>query len=156
MRPRAFVVIIAIALAAACAGTASSDGGCGPTPYEPFSLHWLAYPMPSAKGVPVSVGELIVGFAGAGGPSSSKQFTLSSKSGPAPLRAYTAAPSPLPSPLATPLPGAQGRAVYFAVPVPTLSPSTTYTATYTYSKWADNPPKCSTNVTQTLGSFTTK
>jgi hypothetical protein len=103
----------------------------------------------------MAIGALI--FADISGLTPQDAVALSAAGTPVPVGAFTAAPSPLPSPRVTP--GAQfgGPGLpYISAPVPTLSPSTTYTVQFTYQDWADNPPACTTMQSQTLGTFTTQ
>jgi hypothetical protein len=157
--PLTFVfAFVTVAVLVACGGGADPNSPiatatCGPPPPSAPPSLFLVYPMPGATGVPDDIGIVVV--AGVAG-TSQDSVTLSSAGGSVPVGAFTAAPSPLPTPHVTP--GAQfGPGVaYSAVPVPTLSPATTYTVKNAYPDWADNPPSCTTTVTQTLGTFTTQ
>lgn len=55
-----------------------------------------------------------------------------------------------------PPPSAAPNASYVAVPLPALSPSTTYSVKYTYTDYNDVPPSCTGPRTQPLGSFMTQ
>ncbi|HEV3153717.1 MAG TPA: hypothetical protein VGZ02_07945 [Candidatus Baltobacteraceae bacterium] len=140
---------------AACAGTAATaPASCGFPPPVPIPELWLSYPEPGATNVPLNVGEVIfVGIpSGFFGPDT---VAITSSGGTSiPVGAFTAPPSPLPSPYAIPT-GFSGNIPFSAVPVPTLSPSTTYNVSFSYIDWAENPPSCRTHVTQQLGAFTT-
>ena len=82
---------------------------------------------------------------------------VSSPQGNVPVGAPTVAPSPYPSPFATPPPDfALSRMPYIAVPLPTLSPATTYAVYDYYTDWADNPPLCSAQYVQPVGTFSTQ
>jgi hypothetical protein len=72
-----------------------------------------------------------------------------------PLGEPTAAPSPIPTPYATPSTFG-GNIPYFAAPIPTLSPATNYSLSYSYSNFNGIPPSCYGPVTRQLGSFTTR
>ena len=68
---------------------------------------------------------------------------------------------PLPTPNATPGPNPNNMmvngsifAIYLAVPIPTLSPATTYTVTAAIENGV-NTPQCADITTQPLGGFTT-
>lgn len=150
-----FTSVIGAALLVACGGGASDPGSstCGSPPPVALPELWLSYPEPSATAVPRSIGNVV--FAYAGNPFQSDTVSITSTAGPVPASTFTAAPSPLPSPHATPA-NYGGNVTYLAVPVPTLAPMTTYTVSYTYTDWADNPPSCQTHVTQPLGTFTTE
>jgi hypothetical protein len=151
-----FLAVTAFGVLVACAGAGgtSSTMGCGsPPPTSPPQL-WLVYPMPSATAISDSIGNLIFADVGAGAQGTSIGLSTSGVS--VTVGAYTAAPSPLPSPRVTPGPKFGANAPYVAVPIPTLSAASTYTVTFTYPAWADNPPSCTTTETQTLGNFTTQ
>lgn len=126
---------------------------CGSPPPVPEPAFWLAYPMPGAVDVPTSTGQLIgygFPFFGFG----NQAVVLASAGGSVSLSDFVAAPSPLPSPYATPPPQQTGEA-YYGLTLPALSAQTTYSASFTYTDWADNPPSCRTQITRPLGSFTT-
>jgi hypothetical protein len=147
-----FGLLIGTAALAACSGTPATCGrgpGAPEGALQPVNLlaPRLAYPIPSATNVALALGDLVF----SGDPATGLQ--LQSTIGPVPVGSPTAAPSPLPTPIAPPGPGAP--LTYFALPIPTLSPSTTYSVTWTYLAPADNPPSCKASVTQNLGSFTT-
>lgn len=124
---------------------------CGMPPPVPAPWLALVYPEPGAANVPVSIRQLVL----AGnyyGYYDNAAVTMTAGDGMiVPVGAYTAAPSPLPSPHATP---AQGTP-YVAVPVPTLSPATTYALSYTFTDFNGIPPACTGPVTWPLGSFST-
>ena len=152
---RGFVArgIVAASLLAACGGgnTPSPQATCGPPPPLPLPFIALAYPEPNATGVATSVGVLI--FAGYSG---GVNLAMQSSGGvPVPIGSPTAAPSPLPTPYATPA-NFSGNVPYFAAPIPTLSPATKYSLTYTYTDYNGIPPACFGPVTQPLGAFTTQ
>lgn len=147
----------ATALLGACGGAGdptSPTSFCGSPPPLAHPQLWLVYPMPSATAVPDNIGEVV--FADVAGLTPGDSVAISGGGSAVPVGAFTPAPSPLPSPRVTP--GAQfGPTVpYIAAPVPTLSPNTTYTVSFTYQDWANNPPSCSTTNTQNLGTFTTR
>ena len=146
--------VVAVTLLVACAGGATNPGvnpGCGfPPPLPAPPAPYLIYPAPNATAVPDNAGVLVFG-----GPSASGPIAIFTSGVSVPIGAFTAAPSPLPSPHATP--GAQfSNYPYYAAPIPTLSPASTYTVTSSYQTWADTPPSCTATATQTLGSFTTQ
>jgi hypothetical protein len=142
--------VLATAALAACGGTLHARDNCGTIPPPvPVPEAWLIYPMPDATGVPVSVGNLIF-------VDQAPLFTtvaVTSPYGPVPLGTFTAAPTPIPSPHSTQFTGTEP---YVEASVPTLSASTTYTVTYSYMDWADNPPTCQALESRNLGSFTTQ
>ena len=158
-----FVAVVAIGIT--LAGCSASSGGitpvsrapladCGSPPPVPDPMLWLAYPEPNATGVSTSVGVLI--FSGF----SEDYFApisvaLSSASGSVAVGALKGAPSPLPSPYATP-PGFNGDVPDLAAPIPTLSPATAYSASYTYAVWDSTSPSCRGSLTRILGTFTTQ
>lgn len=147
----------AIAVLAACSGGGSTDPtspGCGsPPPSAPPSLY-LVYPIPNATAVPDALGTLV--FATGSGVNSQESVTLSNAKTSIQVGAFIAQPSPLPSPRVTPGGAFSGDISYVAAPAPPLSPETTYTVSYTYQDWANNPPSCMAPVTEPLGSFTTE
>jgi hypothetical protein len=156
MRSNLAVSLGAIAVLAACSGgggTNPASPGCGSPPPSASPVLDLVYPIPNATAVSEFLGFLV--FA-TGGVSSQEFVTLSNANTPVPVGAFTAPPSPLPSPRVTPGSKFSGDVSYVAVPVPTLSPETTYTVSYTYQDFADNPPSCMAPVTLPLGSFTTQ
>jgi hypothetical protein len=151
----------ALIVCAACAIVAcSSSGGavntrkvdsCGFPPPVPAPALFLAFPIPSSSGVPVSIGEVVVqgDLQYLYGP-----ISVSLTSPTAPVFSDVApspAPSPLPSPIASPL----GGTPYYAVPIPTLAASTAYTASINFLDWSDNPPLCRAPSTQQIGTFST-
>jgi hypothetical protein len=146
--------LVACAAFAACsAGPASSPRRtCGFPPPVPIEPLYLAYPIPSATGVPLFIGSVIVqgyvaGFYGPG------TLSVTTSAGTAIVKnvSPTAAPSPLPTPLATPV----QNLPYEAVPVPALMPATQYVVTAAVPDWGETPPLCRTIDTMTLGTFTT-
>lgn len=147
------VLACGVWLTACNATVVGSAPTCGQPPPVPVPFLSLIYPEPSATNVPDNVGVLV--FQGVAndffGPDS---ITLSSGSTTVPAGAFTAPPSPLPTPHATP---SGIPASFVAVPVPTLSPATTYNVTFNYTDFGEsNPPSCTMMQTQNLGSFTTK
>jgi hypothetical protein len=155
---RAGWCILLAASLAACGSAASllgftqDPGHCGPPPPVPAPFLFFAYPGDGATGVPTTVGRLV--FGGFPGSSSAISMTAAPQNdvqvGP-----LAPAPSPLPSPLATQPPRGTGSVPYYAVSVPTLAPSTTYTVVHTYSAWSSSPP-CTQTEHTALGSFTTQ
>jgi hypothetical protein len=131
-------------IGASCASVRTK--GCA-TPIPAF----LDYPPSGSSNVAIGIGEIIE--KGADVPGVGVSITVSSPAGPVPLGTPTVAPSPYPTPFATPPP--TFGAPYIAIPLPTLSPSTTYTVNDVYTDWADNPPVCSAQYTQFVGTFTT-
>lgn len=121
----------------------------GPTPIAA----WLAYPPSGSTNVATSIGELIEKGAA---PGNGLTMVVSSAAGNVPLGAPTIAPSPYPTPFATPPPTFGWSGPYVAVPLPALSPAATYTVTDVYTDWANNPPACSAQYTQPVGTFTTR
>lgn len=151
----AFTVLLGFSTLAACGGGATqSNPGCGFPPPVPVPWLTLAYPIPGATNVPPSIGIMLMAgeVNGFYGPDT---VALASWAGSVPIGTFTAAPSPLPTPYATPA-GSSGDIPNVAVPLPTLSPATTYTASFTYTDWADNPPSCRTQITTKMGSFKTQ
>jgi len=142
---RLFVgLLIAAGAMIACSGTTISCPAGGPAVIELS----LAYPIPNATNVPVNLGVVILSGAFRG------IVDVRSPVGPVALGSPTSAPSPLPTPYATPL--ERGNVPYFAVPVPTLSPATTYTVSYVQIGPANDPPSCVAPATVNAGSFTTR
>src|SRR5579884_123010 len=155
LRASGSFTILALATVAACGGGNSiSTVSCGSPPPSPHPQLWLVYPIPSATQVPASIGALI--FADVGGLTAQDSISVLSASAQVPVGAFTSAPSPLPSPRVTPGADFGPNVPYVAVPVPTLSPSTSYTVNYTFEDWADNPPSCVITQTQILGTLTTQ
>lgn len=172
MRKAHFLVgALAAVAVSACGGApqsaAPSNGppslvvvGGGPTCPPPTATPspvpaFLNYPPSGSSNVSVSIGKIIEQGADAAG--EVPQITMSSSSGSVPLGTPTAAPSPFPTPFATPSPySAVGTAPYIAVPLPTLSPSTTYTVSDVVPGYdPNNPPVCSAPSTQFVGTFST-
>lgn len=133
-----------------------SGASCPPPSPIPTPVPaWLAYPPNGSASVPIGIGEIVEQGTGLPG---TLGISVSSPAGPIPLGTPAAASSPFPSPFATPDPNSglpYLNQPYVAVPLPTLSPSTTYTVNDVYTGWDDNPPQCSAQVTQFMGSFTT-
>ncbi len=153
---RALSVALAtlVALAACGGGSKAAPPNCGPPPPVPLPVLFLVYPEPNALNVPDSIGEIVfVGqtssFLGPG------TVTVAAPSGNVPVGAFTTPPLPIPTPNATPA-GISGNIPYVAVPVPTLSPATTYALTFSFPDFGGSPPTCRTTQTQSLGSFTTR
>ena len=150
----AFFALLSGSALVACGGggtVASRLATCGPPPPSAPPRLLLIYPVPGATEVPDALGEAV--FLG---PYSLVAVEISSSGGSIPLGAPTVAPSPLPTPNAVPTNYGPGSAPFIAVPVPTLSPATTYTVNYAYQDYANNPPSCTAQVTLPLGAFTTK
>ena len=157
---RAGWCILLAASLAACGSVASvlgfnqdtGFGQCGPPPPVPAPFLFFAYPGDGATGVPTTVGRLVFG----GFPNSSSAIAVTaSPQNTVPVGPLAPALSPLPSPLATQPPRGTGSVPYYAVSVPTLAPSTTYTVVHVYSDWSSSPP-CTQTEHTTLGSFTTQ
>ncbi len=122
----------------------------GPTPIPA----WLSYPPSGSTNVAFNIGEIIE--KGASAPGEGVTITVSSPTGSVSLGTPTIVPTPYPTPFATTPPtfGLPNNP-YMAIPLPTLSPSTTYTVNDVYTDWANNPPQCSAQYTQFVGTFTT-
>ncbi len=159
MRYRAIAGILATAaLVAACGGGGSVGGPasqqitagatCPPPPAIPTPYPaWLAYPPSGSSSVSTSIGQIIErGWS---------SVIIAAGNSTVTAGTPTAAPSPFPTPFATAPPQYDTLGPYIAVPLPTLSPNTTYTVEDQYTGWDDNPPQCSTTLTQTAGTFTT-
>lgn len=165
--PTVWCVAFAIAsLLTACgaavtsAGAGRSVGGplaasCPPAPGAPTPAPaWLNFPPNGSTGVATSIGVLIETGAEEPAASSAITITVTSPSGQAvALGTPTSAPSPLPTPFATSPPAYYQQ--YVAIPLPTLAHNTTYTVSDEFAEWSNNPPQCSTTVTQSVGSFST-
>ena len=152
MKRRLLAVFIA-SLLAACGGgqTPSPQATCGPPPPIPDPFLALAYPAPDATNVPISLGVLV--FAGySGGLNISMQSTGGAS---VPIGTPTAPPSPMPTPYATPA-NYGGDVPYFAAPIPSLSPATAYSVSYTYTGFTGVPPACVGPITHALGDFKTE
>ncbi len=125
----------------------------GPTPFPPV----LIFPMPGATGVPANAAEIVFAgtFDASYGPG---YYTLATSGGTRiPIGAVTSAPTPLPSPAATLPPDYSPNWPYEAVPIPILSPATTYEFGYTATGYDPNdPPACTSQFSQQVGAFTTK
>jgi hypothetical protein len=150
MRPFSLLALFAIAFAACSSNTTIAS--CGLPPPYPVPEMSLAYPIPGSTNVPIRLGELIFE-----GDHVGATLTVESPGAgnPLVLGTPTSAPSPLPTPYATPS-GLSGAVPYFAVPVPTLSAATTYSVSYAYRTFANNPPACIKFATAELGEFTTQ
>lgn len=147
------VIFLTASLLAACGGgqTPSPQATCGPPPPIPDPFLALAYPAPNAVNVPLSIGMVV--FAGYSG---GLKISMQSGSGAnIPIGAPTAPPSPMPTPYATPA-NYGGEVPYFAVPIPSLSPATTYSLSYTYTGYTGVPPACVGPITHGLGVFATE
>lgn len=163
-----FVLMAAMALVA-CSGAGSNPTSntpgdpstplatCAPPPPGPTPIPaWLDYPPNGSTGIATSVGQLIERGVEEPGQNNSLLIVLTSQSGTnVPVGAPTAAPSPLPTPFATPPPNYPITGPYVAIPLPTLSPTTTYEVSDTYTGWSDSPPQCTAQYSQPVGSFTT-
>lgn len=156
MKYRLFGMLLGVCIIAACGSLSSSDdtsarsarATCPPPPLTPTpDPAWLAYPPSGSTSVPVSIGELIE--------EGSSSIIISANGSNVPAGTPTVAPSPFPTPFATAPPGYSYFGPYMAVPLPTLSPNTTYKVADQYTGWDNNPPQCSTTVTQDVGTFTT-
>ena len=134
---------------------ASAPNPCGMPPPVPNPSLQLVSPLPGSTSVSTGIGLLI--FAGMPqGFYDTATVTMTASSGAnVPVGAYTAAPSPSPTPYPVPS-GWSGNVPYVAAPIPTLSPATTYTLSYTYLDFNGVPPSCTGPVTLPLGSFNTK
>ena len=143
------VSVCAVVLAlSGCGGSSSASTSCGFPPPIPTPIpFWLAYPPTGSTNVGLTIGKLI----GVGGVTLSMTTTSGNS---VPLGSPTLAPSPYPTPFATAPPNL-GLQQYYAVPIPTLSPNTTYTISDSHIAWENNPPSCGTTDTQQVGSFTT-
>ncbi len=131
---------IAVTAIAACS---SSNGGVA-CPQVLLAPPQLFAPAPGSTGVPANVGMIIVGSPVDG------TFSLQSPGGPAvPIGPVGPAPSPLPTGVPTSIPASS----YHAIPVPTLSPTTTYAIRYQAPPGA--PPCGSDESSGVIGSFTT-
>ena len=154
-----FIILGAGAVLAACGGGAGSSdpsvsASCPPPPTIPTPFPaWLNSPPNGSVNVATNIGFLIETGAEEPGQNGAIAIIVTSSSGAVAIGTATSAPSPLPSPFATSPPKYLGP--YVAIPLPTLSPNTTYTVSDSYTGWADNPPQCSTKITQLSGSFTT-
>lgn len=142
----------------ACGGTGHPlvAATCPPPPPTPPPIPaFLNYPPGGSINVPTTIGEIIE--QGADTPGSILTIAVSWPSGNVPLGTPASAPSPLPTPFATPSPHSViSQSPYVAIPLPTLSPSTTYTVTDIYSGYdSNNPPSCSAPAMQFVGTFTT-
>lgn len=165
-----FVVLAASASAlAACgagAGVSGSNRSSGPPPAVSATCHppspgptpiaaWLAYPPSGSTGVSVNAGQIIE--KGADYPGGGVTIVVSSAAGNVPLGTPTLAPLPYPSPFATAPPTYGFAGPYSSIPMPALSPATTYTVSDTYMDYYPyNPPQCSAPATQFVGTFTTQ
>jgi hypothetical protein len=152
-----FAIVGVLAVAAGCGGGVSSPSvtaTCPPPPLRPTPIPaWLAYPPNGSTNVATTIGEIIE--KGADAPGQGLAVTVASSSGRVALGAPAVVPSPYPTPFATAPPTFGIIAPYMAIPLPALAPSTTYTVDDVYMDWANNPPKCSAQYTQHVGTFTT-
>lgn len=159
----AAITCLAASVLAACGGGqadpssgASSAPTCPPPPTIPTPVPaWLDYPPNGTANVSVNVGAVIEKGVQEPGQTGLAITVTTALGASVPLGAATSAPSPLPSPFATPPPTYPITGPYVAIPLPTLSPNTVYNIADTYSGWANNPPQCSTQYSQPVGSFTT-
>jgi hypothetical protein len=145
------------AMVAACSSHSAPPMRCGLPIALPTQEIFLAYPAPGATGVPDTVRTLIVG---APMPAfyATDTFSLTTMAGSMHVNVGKATPVPAPSPLPSPLATGEfsGTLSYFGVPIPALSPATTYTVSFQYSSEISVDPICYGNITPTLGSFTTQ
>ena len=167
MKTAEFLLFVAsIPLLATCGGATGgvpnrsqpnpqSSATCPPPVPGPRPVLDLSYPIPGSTAVPIDIGQVIfVGFyQGVTGNASISVLTASGTR--VPVGAFVAAPSPMPTPYAIPT-GWSGNIPFVAAPVPTLSPSTTYNITYAFTDDGGAPPSCTSQVTETSGSFTTR
>lgn len=160
-----FVFLVALILAA-CGGAGSNKApadpptlsatSCPSPPVIPTPIPaWLDYPPSGSANVATSVGQVIEKGADEPGQNSLTIVVTSQSGGNVPVGAPTAAPSPLPTPFATPPPNYPITGPYVAIPLPTLSPSTTYDVSDAYTGYSNTPPQCSAQYLQSVGSFTT-
>lgn len=135
--------------------SATTSNPCGMPPPVPNPFLQLVSPQPGSTNVSTNVGLLI--FAGMPqGFYDNATVTMTASSGAnVPVGAYTTAPSPSPTPYPVPS-GWGGNVPYIAAPIPTLSPATTYTLSYTYLDFNGVPPSCTGSVTLPLGTLTTQ
>ena len=110
-------------------------------PYGGFADPQLVYPSPDATMVPTKLGEIIVEGIAQG------TFALvAPSSSPIAIGPVESVPSPVPTALST----RNAPSLYHAIPVPKLSPGTTYSVVYTA---APNP--CKVQRSGPIGSFRT-
>lgn len=152
-----FAILLTAMAGVACSSKPAPVVDCGLPPPLPIPLVFLAYPAPGATGVADVIGTIVIGgppFDYYGTP----RFTLMTAQSGASTDIAEATPAPPPSPLPSPLaiPTGEIDAPFVGFPVPALSPATTYTVAYQYEDFSDQPPTCRTQVSQTLGSFTTQ
>jgi hypothetical protein len=160
-------LFISALLLAACGGRGSSSlwlptpapagatgSACGTPPAEPTPFPaFLNYPPSGSANVSTSIGELIE--QGAMGPGKGTAIEVTAGAASVPVGMPGIAPTPYPTPFATAPPDYAGSDFpYLAVPLPTLAPSTTYTASDVYTGWSNVPP-CTAQYTQFVGTFTT-
>lgn len=130
------------------AGTIQTDCGLPPPVPSPYLI--MALPANGTTGVSTGIGQLILqGFTQSYFGSTTLAMTSASGAAVA-IGTPTTTPSPLPSPLPSP------NGLFYAATVPVLSPATTYTLTFSYTDFGNNPPLCRTPVTVTLSNFTTR
>lgn len=121
--------------------------GCSALTGQP-SVPVMALPSSGAAGVPSSIGSLIfLGTVNDGFGSTSVRLNTALGSSIS-VGAPTSAPSPLPS-------GLNPANAYFAVPIPTLSPETTYNVNLGVAVQTTVPP-CATSSPTAAGTFTTQ
>lgn len=150
-------IVVCCLLLAACENlnVTPEPAPCGtpPTTSTPVPA-FLDYPPNGSANIPTSVGQIIETGVNENGPLPQTVIALQAIVGEGVLLGQpTSAPSPLPSPFAPP-PLSYANEAYVAIPVPTLSPNTTYRVSDIYSGWTPIPP-CVTGVSQTLGTFST-
>ena len=138
---RALALVAAAVIAGGCSSS-NNDVSC--TNYA-LAPPQLVIPAPASTSVATNVASIIVGSPADGA------FTLQGPSGAAlPIGPATAVPSPLPAGIPTSNPAS----FFHAIPVPTLSPRTTYAVNYAA---ATGPPPCGSHETSgAIGSFTTR
>jgi hypothetical protein len=152
-------LFLAVAAGVACSSKSTPVVNCGLPPPLPIPELILLYPAPGATGVPDAIDSLV--FSGNGedyfGPTTIALTTMSTDGAVSVVAQGTPgpAPSPLPSPLATPS-GLGIDTPNSGLPVPTLSPATTYSVSRTYEDFSEQPPTCRTKISETLGTFTTQ
>lgn len=136
-------------------GSGQSAATCPPPPTIPTPIPaWLSYPPNGSTSVSTTIGQIVEQGAEEP-PNSGITLVVSSSAGNVPLGAPTIAPSPFPSPFSTTPPSYGTSGPYISIPLPTLSPNTTYDVAQQYTGWDNNPPQCSATITQAVGKFTT-
>ena len=156
----ALVILIPCSIIMTACGTSldigADPGPCGtPPPAFPTPAPaWLVYPPNGSINVSTSIGQ-IVEVGGDEPAPVSMAISVSTRAGQnVPIGTASSAPSPLPSPFSTPPPFTHPNQAYVAIPVPTLSPNTTYLVSDTYLAWQSLPP-CATGVMQSMAIFST-